>query len=167
MCAGEEADFEAAKPYLALLGKRFFFVGPAGAGATVKLISNLCAGLHNLVCAEAFMLGKAAGFDPETLLAVFDGTDARSYHMTDYFALRAASGDFAPGFSIRLQHKDHRLAGELGRALGVPLYLNSLAQEMYQSMIAAGAAGRDLCAAVNLLGRAAGVGEVVPERASA
>ncbi len=157
LCGGAEPDFEAAKPYLAALGSRFFFLGPAGSGATVKLISNLCAGLHNLVAAEAFVLGRAAGFDPDTLLEVFDGTDARSYHMTDYFALRLRSGSFEPGFSVRLQHKDHVLAGELGRSLGVPLYLNSLATQMYQSMLATGRADRDLCDAVNALAAQSGV----------
>jgi 3-hydroxyisobutyrate dehydrogenase-like beta-hydroxyacid dehydrogenase len=114
------------------------------------------AGLHNLVAAEAFVLGAAAGFTPEQLLEVFDGTDARSYHLTDYAAPRLARRDFDPGFSIDLQHKDHRLAGELGRALGVPLPLNDLALELYQRIHDEGGGGKDIVEAFRAYGRMAG-----------
>lgn len=155
LVGGEAADFERAKPVLSILGKRFFHLGPAGAGATVKLVSNHIAGLNNLVCAEAFALAAAAGVAPETLFEVFDGTDAKSFWMTHYFAPRVRARDFEPGFSVNLQHKDHRLAGELGRALEVPLPLNDLALELYQAMRAAGLGGKDLVAAVQFLGQGA------------
>lgn len=153
---GDAADFERAIPTMALLGKRWFHCGPSGAGSTVKLISNLMAGLHNLVAAEAFVLGAAAGFSPAQLLEVFDGTDARSYHLTDYAAPRLARRDFEPGFSIDLQAKDHRLAGDLGRSLGVPLPLNDLAIALYEAMQSAGIGSKDIVEAFNHFGRAAG-----------
>jgi 3-hydroxyisobutyrate dehydrogenase-like beta-hydroxyacid dehydrogenase len=146
---GVASDFERAIPTMALLGKRWFHCGPSGAGSTVKLISNLMAGLHNLVAAEAFVLGAAAGFSPEQLLEVFDGTDARSYHLTDYAAPRLARRDFEPGFSIDLQAKDHRLAGDLGRSLGVPLPLNDVAIALYGAMQAEGVGAKDIVEAFN------------------
>lgn len=152
---GDAADFERARPTMALLGKRFFHVGGPGAGSTVKLISNLMAGLHNLVAAEGFALGAAAGFSPEQLLEVFDGTDARSYHLTDYAAPRLAARDFEPGFSIDLQHKDHRLAGELGRSLDVPLPLNDLALRLYEMIRAEGSGAKDIVEAFRFYGRLA------------
>jgi 3-hydroxyisobutyrate dehydrogenase-like beta-hydroxyacid dehydrogenase len=161
---GEAADFERARPTLEVLGSRFFHVGPPGAGSTVKLISNLMAGLHNLVAAEAFVLGAAAGFSPEQLLEVFDATDARSYHLTDYAAPRLARRDFDPGFSIDLQHKDHLLAAKLGRDLGVPLLLNSLAVELCEMMRAGGSGGRDIVEAFRFLGRLAGADIYQPRR---
>ncbi len=154
---GDAADFERARPTLALLGKRFFHVGGPGAGSTVKLISNLMAGLHNLVAAEGFALGAAAGFSPQQLLEVFDGTDARSYHLTDYAAPRLAARDFEPGFSIDLQHKDHRLAGELGSSLDVPLPLNDLAVELYERIRAEGGGAKDIVEAFRFYGRLANV----------
>ena len=162
MVGGELADFERAKPVLSLLGKRFFHLGPAGAGATVKLISNHIAGLNNLVCAEAFVLAAAAGVAPETLFEVFDGTDAKSFWMSHYFAPRVRARDFEPGFSVDLQHKDHRLAGDLGRGLRVPLPLNDLALELYGEMRAAGRGGRDLVDAVAFRGERAGADIYAP-----
>jgi 3-hydroxyisobutyrate dehydrogenase-like beta-hydroxyacid dehydrogenase len=98
----------------------------------------------------------AAGFSPETLLEVFDGTDAKSFWLTDYFAPRIRRRDFEPGFSVDLQYKDHRLASDLGRRLGVPLFFNDLAVAVYQSMRASGLGGSDLVESVRFLGRLSG-----------
>ena len=156
MVGGEADAFERAKPTLAILGERWFYLGPSGMGSTVKLISNLMAGLHNLVASEAFVLGAAAGIEPETLLEVFDGTDAKSFWLTDYFAPRVRRHDFEPGFSVDLQYKDHRLASDLGRQLGVPLLFNDLAVGVYQAMRASGLGGQDLVESVRFLGGLAG-----------
>jgi 3-hydroxyisobutyrate dehydrogenase-like beta-hydroxyacid dehydrogenase len=130
------------------------------------LISNLMAGLHNLVAAEAFVLGAAAGFSPETLFEVFDGTDAKSYWLTDYFAPRIRRRDFEPGFTVDLQYKDHRLAAELAQQLQVPALLNGLAVQLYQMLRAQGLGGKDLVEAVNQLGRMAGVDIYEPRKAA-
>jgi 3-hydroxyisobutyrate dehydrogenase-like beta-hydroxyacid dehydrogenase len=156
MVGGDPDAFERAKPTMAILGKRWFYLGASGMGSTVKLISNLIAGLHNLVASEAFVLGAAAGIEPETLLAVFDGTDAKSFWLTDYFAPRIRRRDFQPGFSVDLQYKDHRLASDLARTLGVPLLFNDLAVGVYQAMRATGLGGHDLVESVRFLGGLAG-----------
>ncbi len=155
MVGGDREAFERARPVMSILGKRFFHLGPAGSGSTVKLISNLMAGLHNLVATEAFVLGAAAGFSPETLLEVFDGTDARSFWLTEYFAPRIRRKDFEPGFSVDLQYKDHRLAADLARKLKVPLLLNDIAVQTYQMLRAQGLGGKDLVETVNFWGRLA------------
>ena len=83
-----------------------FCSGPPARGSTVKLISNLCSGIHALVAAEAFTLGAACGFEPARLLEVFAHTDAKSFFMTDYVAPRIARGDVQPvsrwSFSSRI-----------------------------------------------------------------
>jgi 3-hydroxyisobutyrate dehydrogenase-like beta-hydroxyacid dehydrogenase len=156
MVGGDPDAFERAKPTMAILGDRWFYLGASGMGSTVKLISNLMAGLHNLVASEAFVLGAAAGIEPETLLDVFDGTDAKSFWLTDYFAPRIRRRDFQPGFSVDLQYKDHRLASDLARELGVPLLFNDLAIGVYQAMRAGGLGGRDLVESVRFLGGLSG-----------
>ena len=55
-----------------------------------------------------------------------------------------------------LQYKDHRLAGELGKRLGVPLLFNELATQVYQMLRAQGLGGKDIVEAVNFLGRLGG-----------
>lgn len=153
LVGGNREAFDRARPTMQMLGERFIYLGQAGSGSALKLISNLVAGLHNLVASEAFVLAAAAGFDPETVLEVFDGTDAKSYWLTDYFAPRIRNINFDPGFSVDLQYKDHRLAAEMGQRLGVPLLFNSLALQTYQLLRAQGLGKRDLVEAVRFLGR--------------
>jgi 3-hydroxyisobutyrate dehydrogenase-like beta-hydroxyacid dehydrogenase len=157
MCGGEAGDFRRAQTILKLIGKKWHHLGPAGSGSTVKLISNHLAGLYNLCVSEAFVLGAAAGFDAKTLLKVFQDTDAKCFWMTDYFAPRLLRGDFEPGFSVDLQHKDHRLAGELASRLNVPVLFNQLALETYQMLKAQGLGGKDLVESVNFMARMANV----------
>lgn len=152
MVGGDKAAYERAKPILHSIGKRSFYLGPAGSGSTVKLISNHIAGLNNLVMMEGFVLGAAAGFSPETLMRVFDGTDAKSFMMTDYFAPRYRRNDFDPGFSVDLMHKDHRLAADLAQRHKVPLLFNQLALEVYQMMRARRSGQKDIIDALHFLG---------------
>lgn len=157
MVGGDADAYERARPILHAIGKRSFHLGPAGAGATAKLISNHIAGLNNLVMMEGFVLGAAAGFSPETLMTVFEGTDAKGFMMMDYFRPRYMRDEFEPGFSVDLMHKDHRLAGELGDRHGVPLPFNRLALETYQRMRSGGLGQRDVIDALHHMADLAGV----------
>lgn len=157
MVGGDADAYERARPILHAIGKRSFHLGPAGAGATAKLISNHIAGLNNLVMMEGLVLGAAAGFSPETLMKVFEGTDAKGFMMMDYFRPRYLRDEFEPGFAVDLMHKDHRLAGELAERHGVPLPFNALALETYERMRAAGRGQRDVIDALHHMADLAGV----------
>jgi 3-hydroxyisobutyrate dehydrogenase-like beta-hydroxyacid dehydrogenase len=148
MVGGDAGAFARAEAVMAALGRVWLHLGPPGAGSTVKLISNLCAGIHALVAAEAFTLGAACGFSPERLLEVFAHTDAKSFFMTDYVGPRVARGDVAPGFTVELQLKDHRLAAELGHEQRVPLPLNALAIDAWERLRAQGRGANDVTDAV-------------------
>lgn len=157
MVGGDRAAYTRAKPVLHSIGKHSFYLGAAGSGSTVKLISNHIAGLNNLVMIEGFVLGAAAGFSPETLMRVFGGTDAKSYMMTDYFAPRYRRNDFDPGFSVDLMHKDHKLAADLAQRHKVPLLFNQMALEVYQMMRAGGDGQKDIIEGLHFLADLAGV----------
>jgi 2-hydroxy-3-oxopropionate reductase len=148
MVGGDAAAFARAQPVMEVLGSVWLHLGPSGSGSTVKLISNLCAGIHALVAAEAFTLGAACGFPPERLLEVFAHTDAKSFFMTDYVGPRVARGDAAPGFTVDLQLKDHRLAAELGHEQRVPLPFNALAIDAWERLRAQGRGANDVTDAV-------------------
>ena len=144
MVGGDRAAYERALPVLEILGSHALYLGPPGSGSIVKLISNHIAGLINLITAEAFTLGAAAGFGYETLLEVFAHTDASSYMLHDYIGPRLRRGDFEAGFSVDLMYKDHRLAGELAQQLKVPMLFNQLAMETYQLLRAKGSGHKDV-----------------------
>jgi 3-hydroxyisobutyrate dehydrogenase-like beta-hydroxyacid dehydrogenase len=156
MVGGDAAAFERARPVMEVLGSHFFYLGPAGSGSAVKLVSNLCSGIHALVAAEAFALGAACGFGPERLAEVFEHTDAKSFFMTDYVLPRVLRGDVAPGFTVDLQLKDHRLAAALGNEHGVPLPLNALAVDAWERLSALGRGANDVTDAVFFAAEQAG-----------
>ena len=165
MVGGDREAYEQALAVFGLVGKHWFYLGPSGAGSTVKLLSNLMAGLHNLVATEALVLGAAAGFGPELLLEVFEHTDARSFTLTDYLAPRIRRRDFEPGFSVDLMYKDHRLAADLGRDLRVPLLLNEVALQVYQMLRAQGLGSKDHVETLNFWGKLAGADPFSPRPA--
>ena len=157
MVGGDEEAYQRALPVLETLGSHALHLGPSGSGSIVKLLSNHVAGLVNLVVAETFTLGAAAGFGFETLLEVFAHTDANTYMMSNYIAKRLRSRDFEPGFSVDLMYKDHRLAGELARSLNVPAFLNSQALESYQVLRARGLGDKDVTKVFPALAETVGV----------
>ena len=157
ICGGTAEAIERARPLLNLLGRHILHVGPAGTGATAKLVSNHMAGLHNLVAAEALAVGRAAGLSLDTMLAVLRHTDAQSYWLFNYLAPRLARRDFDDGFSIDLQHKDHRLFGELAAQHHAPTPLNDLALQLYEAMRADGLGRKDLTEAANVAAEQSGL----------
>ena len=150
ICGGTVEAIERARPLLNILGRHILHVGPAGTGATAKLVSNHMAGLHNLVASEALAVGRAAGLSLDTMLTVLRHTDAQSYWLFNYLAPRLARKDFDDGFAIDLQHKDHRLFGELAAQHNAPTPLNDLALQLYQAMQAQGLGRKDLTEAANV-----------------
>lgn len=157
ICGGLAGAVERARPVLRLLGRHIVHVGNPGSGATAKLVSNHLAGLHNLAAAEALAVGRAAGLSLETILAVLRHTDAQSYWLFNYLAPRLARRDFDHGFSIDLQHKDHRLFGEMAALHSVGTPLNDLALELYEAMRANGLGRKDLTEAANVACEQAGI----------
>ena len=157
MVGGEAAAFEKAKPLMELLGKYPLHLGPAGSGATVKLLSNHQAGLINLLNAEAFAMARAAGISEELLFKVFEHTDANSYWLHNYFKPRLRTNHFKPGFSVDLQYKDHRLMEDVAREFKVPMPFNAMALQVYQVLRARGDGSKDLVEAANLFAELAHV----------
>ena len=157
ICGGTAEAVERARPLLGILGRHILHVGPAGTGATAKLVSNHIAGLHNLVAAEAIAVGRAADLSLDTILAVLRRTDAQSYWLFNYLVPRILRGDFDDGFAIDLQHKDHRLFGELAAQHNAPTPLNDLALKMYEAMRSRGLGRKDLTEAANVACEQAGL----------
>lgn len=157
LCGGEQSAFDRAQEILGILGSYSVLLGPVGQGNKLKLISNLLAGVYAAAAAEAFVLGKAAGFSYETMFEVFAHTDAKSFTMFEEFKPHLLEGDYSYGFPVELQHKDHRLAGEMARELNVPLFFNSVSMELYQVAMARGLGRESHIAVIKQLGELANV----------
>jgi 2-hydroxy-3-oxopropionate reductase len=130
MIGGEADTLREAEPVLAVLGKKWFHLGPNGAGQTVKLAMNAILALQVGAMAEALALVNKAGLKGEQLIEVMQSSMARS-GVLDIKAPLMVAGDFKPSFPLRLMHKDLGLALDLANQLGVALPATAAAREVY------------------------------------
>lgn len=120
MCGGERYAFDAVQPLLQVMGKTITYCGPSGAGQLTKLVNQILVSLTNLAVCEALTFAQAAGLDPKATIQAVGGGAAASWQLTN-LGPRMLAGDYAPGFMIKLQQKDLRLALEAARQAGLKL----------------------------------------------
>jgi len=130
MIGGEAETLREAEPVLQVLGKKFFHLGPNGAGQTIKLAMNAVLALQVGVMAEALAIVDKAGLKGEQLVEVMQSSMARS-GVLDIKAPMMVKGEYKPSFPLRLMHKDMGLLLDLGNQLGVALPTTAAAREVY------------------------------------
>lgn len=141
MVGGDAGVLKSVEPILGVLGKRWFHLGPNGAGQTIKLAMNMILALQIDALAEALALVTGAGLKGENLVEVMQSSMARSGVM-DIKVPNLLKGEYKPSFPLRLMHKDLSLALDLANQLGVALPATAAARETYSAV--KGAAKEDL-----------------------
>ena len=130
MIGGDAETLREAEPILGVMGKKWFHLGPSGAGQTVKLAMNAILALEVGAMAEALALVTKAGLKGEQLVEVMQASMARS-GVLDVKSPLMLKGDYKPSFPLRLMHKDLGLALDLANQLGVALPATAAAREVY------------------------------------
>jgi 3-hydroxyisobutyrate dehydrogenase-like beta-hydroxyacid dehydrogenase len=127
---GERAVYERCRPVLDVIGNHIFYLGPSGAGATMKLVVNSLLGAGIQALAEALVLGQRAGLDRTTLLDVLEQTAVVTPGQKHKLE-NVRSGEYPVEFPLRLMYKDllnvERLAGQTA----VPIPAIAAAQQMF------------------------------------
>jgi len=142
MVGGQIDDFEAAKPYLDVVGKTVVHVGPSGAGQTVKAANQLIVAANIQALAEAVVFLEAYGVDTNAALEVLGGGLAGS-KVLDQKKQNMLGHTFEPGFRIALHHKDLGIVTTAAREAGVVIALGSLVAQLMASALANGDGGLD------------------------
>ena len=130
MIGGDAATLKEMEPILGVMGKKWFHLGPNGAGQTIKLAMNGILALQVGAMAEALALVTRAGLRGEQLIEVMQASMARS-GVLDVKSPLMVKGDFKPSFPLRLMHKDLGLMLDLANQLGVALPATAAAREVY------------------------------------
>lgn len=130
MIGGDAETLREAEPILSVMGKKWFHLGPNGAGQTIKLAMNAILALEVGAMAEAIALVSKAGLSGEQLVEVMQASMARS-GVLDVKSPLMLKGDYKPSFPLRLMHKDLGLALDLANQLGVALPATAAAREVY------------------------------------
>jgi len=130
MIGGDAAALKEVEPILGVMGKKWFHLGPNGAGQTTKLAMNGILALQVGAMAEALALVTRAGLKGEQLIEVMQASMARS-GVLDVKSPLMVKGDYKPSFPLRLMHKDLGLMLDLANQLGVALPTTAAAREVY------------------------------------
>jgi 2-hydroxy-3-oxopropionate reductase len=142
MVGGGADDFEAAKPYLDVVGKTVVHVGPSGAGQTVKAANQLIVAANIQAVSEAVIFLEAYGVDTKAALEVLGGGLAGSTVLNQKKE-NMLSRSFQPGFRIDLHHKDMGIVTAAAREAGVVVPLGSLVAQLVASARTNGDGGLD------------------------
>jgi 3-hydroxyisobutyrate dehydrogenase-like beta-hydroxyacid dehydrogenase len=114
---GDKECFAAANSIFRVIAKKYFYLGPSGSGATMKLVVNTLLGIGMQAIAEAVALGEKAGLDRNRLLNVLSETAVVAPAHVGKLQ-RALKSDYSPQFPIRLMNKDFGLILNLAAAVG-------------------------------------------------
>jgi 3-hydroxyisobutyrate dehydrogenase-like beta-hydroxyacid dehydrogenase len=155
MVGGDADGFRRAGPIFAALGRQAVHMGGPGQGQMAKLVNQVVGAVTLAAVAEGTMLARSAGLDPEDWIRAVGAGAAASWMLTEQ-APRMQRRDFAPGFMVRLQQKDLRIALHTAREMGVHLPAAALVHELFAAVEVAGGGALGTQALVTALERLAG-----------
>lgn len=156
MVGGDADDLEKVRPVLAAMGQRIVHCGALGAGQTVKLCNQIAVTLTNLAVCEALVFAEKNGVDPAKMLEAVSAGAGGSWQMTN-LGPKMIRGDFAPGFKVRLQRKDLRLAIENAQQQGTALPGLALVSQLFAAVESAGMGDEGTQALITALERLNGI----------
>lgn len=150
MVGGKKDVFDRHIDLMNVMGGSVVHCGDYGAGNTTKLANQIIVAANIEAVAEALVLAKKAGLDPNVVFEAIKGGLAGSNVLNAKGPMMIA-GDFQPGFRIRLHRKDLRNALLTGDELGVPLPVTGLIQGMLGSLTNDGKQDLDHSAIANFI----------------
>ena len=130
MIGGDAAAVATAKPVLSRMGTRLFEVGGPGNGHAMKALNNFVAGTGFIAVAEAVLVGKRFGLDPDVMIDVMNVSTGKNFNTENVVKQHVISGAFASGFALGLLAKDVKIAADLASAIDVDSPLTRLSSAL-------------------------------------
>lgn len=135
MFGGSDVQFEAARPYLEIVGETVIHCGPLGAGQIMKAINNVIYDINIVALCEVLPLAVKAGLDPDKLAAVVTSGSSKSF-ASDYFVSRILEGRFDSDFPMASAFKDIINIQELATQHRAMIPVVNAMTAIYQSAMA-------------------------------
>ena len=159
--SGPKAAYDAAAPYLDMMGQGSSYVGEGELSRIVKICHNVMLGVVTQCMAEITVLAQKAGV-PRHAFLDFLNKSVMGSTFTRYKAPAFVNLDFHVTFTPYLLRKDMDLGLEAGRRFEVPMPLASMTRDLVQSMMGAGMTEEDFSTLLLQQARASGI-ELKPE----
>ena len=134
---GDEGCFFAAESIFRAIARKYFYLGPNGSGAVMKLVVNSLLGIGMQAIAEAVAFGEKSGLDRNRLLSVLSETAVVAPAHVGKLE-RAMKRDYSPQFPLRLMNKDFGLILGLAAAVGAEMPATRAAFEVNAAQSAQG-----------------------------
>jgi 3-hydroxyisobutyrate dehydrogenase len=149
MAGGAPDVFERCRPIFDAMGKMITYTGPSGCGQKTKLVNQLVGAMNLVGAVEGLRLARAVGLDLQTTLQAVSSGAASSWMLAN-LGPKIVQGDFAPGFSIRLQHKDVTLLKDWLAGMGGDFPAADLVYSLFHRAMEAGLANQGNQSLINL-----------------
>ncbi len=152
MAGGKAEVLARVRPLLEKLGKTLVHVGPSGAGQVAKACNQMIMVACIEAVAEALLLARQSGADPEKVRQALAGGSAGS-RVLDVFGARMTAHDFKAGVEARLHHKDFGILMNEAATLGAPLPIAAQVWQQLNALMAQGWGREDTSALLRVLER--------------
>jgi 3-hydroxyisobutyrate dehydrogenase len=140
--SGPKAAYDAAAPYLAMMGQGSSYVGEGELSRIVKICHNVMLGVVTQCMAEITVLAEKAGV-PRHAFLDFLNKSVMGSTFTRYKAPAFVNLDFHVTFTPYLLRKDLDLGLEAGRKFEVPMPLAAITRDLVQAMMGKGMTEED------------------------
>jgi 3-hydroxyisobutyrate dehydrogenase len=137
LVGGDESAFQESRPILEVLGRKVFYLGPSGAGSSMKLVVNTLLAVGQMALAEAIVLGLKSGLDKNHLLEVLGEVAVVSPAQKAKLE-SARREDYPVTFPLRLMCKDLGLILRQAAEVSAPMPATAVTQQMYAAENAKG-----------------------------
>jgi 3-hydroxyisobutyrate dehydrogenase-like beta-hydroxyacid dehydrogenase len=161
VCSGPRKAFDAALPYLKMIGPAASYVGEGELARIVKICHNVFLGVVTQSLAEVTILAQKAGVPRHAFLG-FMNQSVMGSTFSRYKTPAFVNLDLRVTFSPELLRKDLDLGLDAGRRFEVPMPLASLTRDTVQTMIGHGMTDKDFAQLLLVVARASGI-ELAPE----
>lgn len=141
MVGGDDKVIAEATPLLLDMGSTVVHCGGGSTGHAAKLCNNLALGVQMAGVAEAMLLGKHLGIEPDVLAGVINASTGRCWSSEvsnpcpgSGIPTAPSSRGYTGGFAAGLMEKDLFLAAQAARASDSPIPMAAAAHALYSVM---------------------------------
>jgi 3-hydroxyisobutyrate dehydrogenase len=135
MVGGDERLCQECQRIFASIARKVIYAGGPGKGQTLKLLQNQLAFAVFFATCEAMWVGTSLGFSENTLIDVFQNSNARNYETDFRFPRFILTRTFDSGGAIYTAYKDSKLVTDLEREMGIELPLASIVHAYLESTL--------------------------------
>jgi 3-hydroxyisobutyrate dehydrogenase-like beta-hydroxyacid dehydrogenase len=161
---GDSATVDAFRDVFDAVADNVFHLGKLGSGMAMKLINNMLIQTSSVAIAEAMVMGRKAGIDPQTIYDVVRVSTGYSVAF-ERRVPKMIARDFSPGGTLDISYKDQELQTAFAKQLGVPLFVANVTQQVYQMGRNLGLGKEDGSALIKLYEHLSGLSDLSPPAA--